>query len=65
MASKRKGYTVQRYIGGTGYPVYVCPPGKVANTKAAKGTNPYRTYNVNSKQPGTLAQPGENVDYIA
>ncbi len=65
MGTKRKGYTVRRYIGGAWYPVLVCPPGKAAGTKAAKVTNPYRTYNVNGKQPGTLAQPGENVDFTA
>ncbi len=63
MAAKGKGYVVRRYIGGTWYPVLVCPPGKAAGTKAAKGTNPFHTYNVNGKQPGTLAQPGDNLDF--
>ena len=62
MASKPKGYTVRRCIGGVWYPVLVCPPKRAAGTKPPRGSNPFATYNVNGKPPGTLPGPSVNLD---
>lgn len=61
MAAKGR---VWRYIGGHWYPVTVCPPRKAKGAKGAHSTHKhFAMYNVQGKQPGTLAQPGDNVDF--